>query len=97
MVSWDILICSVEHRTTQLVTLLTALEIQLNAAWPVGIHVYRDNLEVGYGAKCQALLESSSADYVSFIDDDDMVEPDFIATVLTALTEVPDYVGYKVK
>jgi hypothetical protein len=31
----------------------------------VGVRVFRDNLETVYGEKCQRLLDSSTADYVS--------------------------------
>jgi glycosyltransferase involved in cell wall biosynthesis len=94
-VTWDILICSIEHRTPMLADLLTHLERQLVPG--VGVLVYRDNLETGYGEKCQRLLESSTADYVSFLDDDDWVEPDFIPAIMEALAEDPDYVGFRVK
>jgi Glycosyl transferase family 2 len=93
-VTWDILMCSVESRTEMLVPLLEELERQLMPG--VGVRVFRDNLETVYSAKCQRLLDSSSAEYVSFVDDDDWVEPDFVETIMEALHERPDYVGFKV-
>jgi glycosyltransferase involved in cell wall biosynthesis len=93
--TWDILVCSILHRTDMLEALLDELERQLVPG--VGVLVYRDNLECGYGEKCQALLESSEADYVSFLDDDDWIEPDFIPTIAAALEEDPDYVGFRVR
>lgn len=91
---WDILVCSIEHRTDQLDGLLKALAPQIVPG--VGVRVFRDNLQTGYGEKCQALVESSDADYVSFIDDDDMVAPDFVASIVAALEHEPDYVGFNV-
>ena len=88
------LVCSIVHRTNQLANLLAALAPQIVPG--VGVRVFRDNLETGYGEKCQALLDSSTADYVSFVDDDDMVAPDFVARVLDALAGSPDYVGFRV-
>lgn len=93
--AWDILICSIEHRTDMLTDLLNELERQLVPG--VGVRVYRDNLETVYGTKCQRLLNSSTADYISFLDDDDWIEPDFIHTIMEALEQAPDYVGFRVR
>jgi hypothetical protein len=93
--SWDILICSIWHRTDMLTDLLTELERQWQPG--MGVRVCRDNLTRGYGEKCQHLLESSSAEYVSFLDDDDWVAEDFVASIMGALEKRPDYVGFKVK
>lgn len=92
--TWDILICSIEERTDMLAELLEELERQLVPG--VGVRVYRDNLETIYGEKCQRLLESSEAEYVSFLDDDDWVAADFVEAITTALKDRPDYVGFKV-
>jgi hypothetical protein len=94
-VTWDILICSIEHRAEMLDDLLAELGLQLLPG--VGVRVFRDNLETVYGEKCQRLLDSSTADYVSFLDDDDWIAEDFIATIVTALEQKPDYVGFKVR
>lgn len=90
----DILVCSIVHRTRQLTALLEELERQRRPG--VGVRVFRDNLETGYGDKCQALLESSAADYVCFVDDDDMVAPYYVDEILAALESNPDYVGFHV-
>jgi hypothetical protein len=92
--TWDILICSIVHRTNMLAQLLKELERQLVPG--VGVRVFRDNLETAYGEKCQRLLDSSTADYVSFLDDDDWVAEDFVETIMEALYLEPDYVGFKV-
>jgi hypothetical protein len=92
--TWDILICSIEHRANMLDVLLAELERQLLPG--VGVRVFRDNLETVYGEKCQRLLDSSTADYVSFLDDDDWIAEDFIETIMEALYLEPDYVGFKV-
>lgn len=94
MISWDILMCSIVHRTEMLAELLGELERQMVPG--VGVRVFRDNLETVYGTKCQRLLDSSTADYISFLDDDDWIAEDFIETIMAALEEGPDYVGFKV-
>jgi hypothetical protein len=102
MITYDMLICSIPHRDATLRELLAELDRQLHATmWNyipgIGARIFRDNLETGYGEKCQALLESSAADYVSFVDDDDMVAPDFVPRVMKALADEPDYVGFPVR
>jgi hypothetical protein len=92
-VTWDILIASIEHRDAQLRHLLEALVPQV--AEGVGIIVYRDNLEASIGTKRQRLVEASLAEYVSFIDDDDMVPDGHVARILEALSTGPDYVGWQ--
>lgn len=45
----------------------------------------------------QRLLDAVTTDYVSFVDDDDMVSEDFVPQVMDALETNPDYVGFQVK
>ena len=96
--TWDILIPTIPHRHDQLVRLLGELDTQLGpGSFPqVGVRVYWDNLQARYGAKCAALTQWSTADYVSFIDDDDGVAADYVARVSQALESGPDYVGFPV-
>jgi len=98
--TWDILIASIVHRTGQLTELLHELGRQiLQAHTPsaVGVRVFRDNLETQYGDKCQILLDSSDAEYVSWFDDDDWPAEDFVPAIMKALKEHrPDYVGFNV-
>jgi hypothetical protein len=93
-VTWDILVCSIGHRHEMLTDLLAELGRQRQPG--VGVRVFRDNLETKYGPKCQALLDASNAEYVSFLDDDDWIVDDFVATIMKALRGRPDYVGFKV-
>jgi hypothetical protein len=94
MSTWDILICSIVHRTEMLAVLLAEFDRQLQPG--VGVHVYRDNIEIEYGDKCAVLLDSSDADYVSFFDDDDWPADDFVSAICEALEQQPDYVGFDV-
>jgi len=95
MTSYDILIATIPHRHERLCALLAGLDRQMQPG--AGVRLYRDNLEHGIAAKRQALLESSAADYVSFVDDDDEIAPDFVPRVMQALAAGPDYVGFTVK
>src|SRR6185295_3924726 len=91
---WEILIPHIPHRHVQLLQLLAVLEPQMRRG--VGVVIYSDNLEVGYGDKCQALLEASKAEYVSWLSNDDTVSSDFVSSILKAFKQKPDYVGFKV-
>lgn len=87
----SILICTLPERAQafkDLVVLLgvhTDVEILSDAA-------PRGTLSVG--AKRQALLERAAGDYVVFIDDDDLVPPFYVPTILAALVTSPDCVGH---
>jgi hypothetical protein len=94
-VTWDALICSIPHRHATLLELLADLDRQWQPGF--GALLYRDNLESTYGAKTQALLDASRAQYVSCIDDDDLLAPDGVARVMAALQAQPDYVGFMVR
>jgi glycosyltransferase involved in cell wall biosynthesis len=45
----------------------------------------------------QSMVLGSTTDYVCFVDDDDLVSPDYVDKVVTALGERPDYVGFQVQ
>lgn len=95
VVSWDILICSIAERTELLKELLAELKRQRKPG--VGVRVFRDNKDRSdYGGKCKTLLESSKADYVCFLDDDDWVAEDYVDAIRDALMHKPDYVGFQV-
>jgi hypothetical protein len=97
MTSWDVLICSIPHRDATLRELLAELDRQGRHVRGFGARIFRDNLKTPYGDKCAALLRSSQAEYVSFIDDDDMIAPDYVTRVMQALAGEPDYVGFPVR
>jgi glycosyltransferase involved in cell wall biosynthesis len=91
--TWDILICTIERRTDKLTTLLEALVPQIVPG--VGVHILRDNLEHGYCEACNALVASAEAEYICFVDDDDMVSPNYVARIVEALESRPDMVGFE--
>ena len=45
----------------------------------------------------QTMVEKAETDYVSFVDDDDLVSPYYVAEVMAALESRPDYVGFQVQ
>lgn len=97
MTTWDILIPTIPHRDATLRKIFADLDRQWQPG--LGVIVMRDNLERSGNAsyaKWQELLEASSADYVSYVSDDDFFAPDFVARVMEALEQAPDYVGFPV-
>jgi hypothetical protein len=93
--TWQVLITSIPHRHEKLLRLLDGLDSQRQPGF--GALLYRDDLEVPYGDKTQALLEAATADYVSCVDDDDMLAPGAVAKIMDAIAEqAPDYVGFHV-
>jgi hypothetical protein len=95
--TWDILLPTIPHRHESLCALLAELDRQWQPG--LGMLVLRDNLQrpgnASY-AKWQDLQEWSHADYTSFIGDDDWIAPDFVARIMGALEQGPDYVGFAV-
>lgn len=45
----------------------------------------------------QAMVLGTETDYLSFVDDDDLVSPDYVARIVAALDDRPDYVGFQVQ
>lgn len=94
--TWDILIATIPHRHQELCELLATFDEQMPDRG-VQVLLYRDNLELSYGAKTQALLNASAADYVCCFDDDDLPAENYVAAIRGAFKYNPDYVGFKVK
>ena len=95
MLSWQVLIATIPHRHEKLLELLASLDKQKQAGF--GVLLYRDNLKQPVAVKRQALLEAATAQYVSFIDDDDSVPDWFVFMAMSALSLKPDYVGFPVE
>lgn len=45
----------------------------------------------------QTMVTSAVTDYVSFVDDDDLVSPYYVDAIVAALETRPDYVGFQVQ
>lgn len=95
MTSYDILIPTIPHRHEMLCDLLGELDRQWQPG--LGVLIYRDNLQASLREKNQVLMEASRADYISWLDDDDWLAPDYVALVMDALAQTPDYVGFYVQ
>lgn len=92
----SILICSLHTRKIYLEHLLEILLPQIGeftfqpgdvsryTGEKVEILICTDNKELKVGAKRNKLVESAKGDYVSFIDDDDIVSGEYVPSILNA-------------
>jgi len=86
---FQILIPTMPGREAMLAELLAVLEPQLTK----GVGYLTDAAPGTIGAKRQRMIEAAAADYIAFVDDDDMVAPDYVARILPCLKTKPDCVG----
>ena len=106
MPRWSILICTLENRKNFLERLLTILKPQIGSyteggqgnykviTGDVEICILSDNKVMTVGEKRNKLVEACSGEYVSFIDDDDIVSPDYVNSILRKLNSNPDVVTF---
>jgi len=85
----SVLIPTLVERQEQLATLRGELDRQIGKRGVEVIHA-ADNRQMTIGQKRNMLLNQSSGEYTVFVDDDDMVSPDYIDKVLAALSKNPD-------
>lgn len=92
---WSILILTQPSRTEFLKRLLAMLEPQ-TAPFPdqIGIAIRVCDRELSLGENRQKMLEGAAGEYVCFVDDDDLVAPDYVAKILPLLDGV-DYIGFR--
>lgn len=96
--TWDIMICSIPHRDDLMLPLLEVIDAQIGDFYPhVRVICFRDNLQTPYGIKLGTMTAASQADYVSSVDDDDMIAPHYIRRCWAAMLTWPDYVGFRVR
>lgn len=92
---WSILITTLASRREKLSRLLAHLLPQCEADGRVEVVGFHDNGQRSVAAKRQALLMAARGKYVSFVDDDDTVHPQFVAEVTKAMAADPDYVAFE--
>ncbi len=92
----SICICSLYSRAHYLARLLATLNPQLGAYTELLLAI--DDGQENIGAKRQRLLESAKGEYVVSLDDDDLISPDYIQKVFTAIFKSgADCITYKSK
>lgn len=91
----SVLIPTLARRERLLLGLLAVLLPQAEAA-PQGVEVValRNCGERPLGEYRDALMAGARGEYLCFVDDDDMVTPDYVSEICQALAGRPDVVGY---
>jgi len=92
MTALSVLVCSVAERQGR-TPVIDKLFAQAEGK-PVEVLVLTDNRAMSVGAKRNALVATSSGDYVVFVDDDDMVADDYIDALLAAATTRRDVLTF---
>lgn len=93
MIHLSILTPAVPSRFAQLADLTQKLAEQIGDR-PVEHLVFLDNKRRTVGEKRNDLLGMANGRYVAFVDDDDMVADDYVASILAAIEVSPDVVSF---
>jgi glycosyltransferase involved in cell wall biosynthesis len=91
MKKFAILISSLDSRKRYLVRLMERIKPQITDE--VELVVFVDAGDTSIGEKRNELIRRSTAEYIAFVDDDDLIAPDYVARILRALERNPDCVG----
>ncbi len=83
--SLSVLIPTLYKRRDMRRELFRSLEAQAGADGRVEILSLEDRGETPSGAKRNILLQSARGEYVAFVDDDDVVSPDYVGVLLSAI------------
>lgn len=97
--TWTILIPTIGQREALFRRLLDVLLPQLDEhAGRVRVLAWWNNGRPTLGSIRQGLVEAADTDYVSFVDDDDLVAESYVADIVHAMaTGRPDHVGFQVQ
>lgn len=72
---------------------MTNLQYQSNNR-PVEIVLDIDSGEVTIGAKRNRMIQSVNTPYLVFVDDDDIVAPNYVSKILQAINRNPDVISF---
>jgi hypothetical protein len=89
---WTIAVLTIPGREQLLKRLVARLKPQLSDQ--VILKLYEHPTD-SIGNKRQRALIDCKTTYISFIDDDDLVSPDYVKLILTKMRYMPDGVGFR--
>jgi hypothetical protein len=96
--SWTILVPTLGERWRLFERLMAGLLPQLDPyAGRVRVVAWFNNGKPSLPEIRHRMLQATKTDYLSFVDDDDLVSPFFVDEVVQALETEPDYVGFQVQ
>jgi hypothetical protein len=95
---WTILVPTIGERAPLLRRLLDVLLPQLDEhAGDVRVLAWHNNGLPSLGEIRDLLVRGADSEYVSFVDDDDLVPEYYVAEVVQALATRPDHVGFQLE
>jgi hypothetical protein len=95
-VKWTICIATTWARAEKLERLMKLLVPQVDKhKGKIEVLIFWNNFEYSLGYIRQSMLDDARGEYISSIDDDDLVTKDFCDTILPLLDGV-DYIGFQV-
>jgi hypothetical protein len=95
---WTILVATIGERRDLLARLLDVLLPQTDPyGGRVKVLAYWNNGDPPLPDISQRLVEAATSEYVCRVDDDDLVAESYVADVMAALNQRPDYVGWLVQ
>ena len=92
---WTILTLTQPSRSEYLRRLTDCLAPQLQERPEVWWFAATSWAKYSLGENRQKMIEGAMSEYICFVDDDDLVAPDYVSTILPLLDR--DYVGFKVQ
>jgi len=94
---WQILIPSVVDRGEKLQRLIDVLAPQVEKyKGDIEVVILWNNYERELSELRQIMIETATADYTNFIDDDDLVSEDYCDQIYPYLDGKVDYIGFRV-
>jgi glycosyltransferase involved in cell wall biosynthesis len=93
---WSVLVPTLSSRQAKFLDLMGVLLPQCEADGRVEVVGLHNDGERTIAEYRQALLEDARGEYLSFFDDDDGPEPDFVPAVTEAMEGRPDFVAFRV-
>lgn len=92
---WSILILTMPERKELLGRLLDCLAPQVEKYPDIEVMTKTSTRAKSVGDQRQEMLDKAIGNYVCFVDDDDLVSPDYVAKIYPLLDGV-DYIGFPV-
>jgi hypothetical protein len=95
--SWTILVPTLGERGALFQRLMAGLLPQAERHPGVQVVGWWNNGSPSLPKIRQTMVATATTEYVSFVDDDDLVSPDYVDEIVAAMASRPDYVGFTVQ
>jgi len=89
-ISLSILISTIPSRSMKRAKLVRKLLSQIEDDAPVEVLVFEDNKRRSIGRKRNDLIQLAQGDFITFVDDDDGVDDDYVQALLRAIVANPN-------